>query len=192
VVRRNRLTGKRYQRGRPRVNGELWRNLRPARQKAELPILVNGRKNNRSRLSAATSSSPHDAQPTACDGGYGRPFGYATRGPNQRQGCLPNKAHREPLRSPRCKTDLANFARHPTTRQGLTDILSMTRSRFGVTPSWTCPPQADLPAFGGEDHPASRPIRWRLEAAPTGFLLPAPTARGEGRPCPRGATSSCA
>ena len=36
------------------------------------------------------------------------------------QGRLQNKAHPEPLHSPRCKGGLPDFVSHPATRQGLT------------------------------------------------------------------------
>jgi len=89
-------------------------------------------------------------------------------GRSRRQGHLRNKAHPEPLRSPRCKAGLPDFVSHPAARQGLTAILSMTRLCAFVE-------QITLP----------RAIRSRLEAAPTGFLLVEPTARSEGRPYPR-------
>ena len=95
-------------------------------------------------------------------------FRLGNTGRRRRQGHLRNKAHPEPLRSPRWKAGLPDSVSHPATRQGLTSILSMTRLCAFVE-------QITLP----------RAIRSRLEAAPTAFLLTEPSARKEGRPYPR-------
>ena len=73
----------------------------------------------RADLPASARSSRLEAAPTAllpCKAGRRR-----------RQGYLRNKAHPEPLRSPRRKAGLPDFGRQPAIRQGLTGTLSMTR-----------------------------------------------------------------
>jgi len=95
-------------------------------------------------------------------------FRLCKTGRRRRQGHLRNKAHPEPLPSPRYKAGLPDFVRHPDTRHGLTGILSMPRLCAFVE-------QIALP----------RIIQPPLEVAPPALLLTEPTARREGRPYPR-------